>query len=421
MRNDPLLPFSRGLADLPLLGSGATRSVSAENPDGAKGGGARAEPAEDSPARALGRGLKARPCLTNIESGATVTLADITGPGVIQHLWMTLDASYYREAILRIYWDEETAASVEVPIGDFFANGHGLRYSVNSQVVCVLARGGFNAYWPMPFAKRARFTLENRARTVLPAFFYQITYEERDVPETAARFHAQFRRSRTRRELPVHTIVDGLRGQGHYVGTHLAWTQLTDGWWGEGEVQFYLDGDEDYPTICGTGTEDYFGGAWGFGETYCAPYLGYPLHQKNEGSVPKHGLYRWHVLDPVRFQNDLRVTVQALGWWPDGRFQPLERRHRIDRLLVPNGTSCCLPCLSPARRTLAADELSRLRGSPWGCRGQWGTDQAPLSTGRYSDRQLPEREKNHVPQSPPGPCRSRPPASLPASRTSRFT
>ncbi len=110
----------------------------------------------------------------------------------------------------------------------------------------------------------------------------------------------------------------------HYVGTFMAWTQLSNGWWGEGEIKFFLDGDAEFPTICGTGTEDYFCGAWGFGgQTYSTPFLGYPLYSKPEGQVPRHGLYRWHILDPIRFKSDLKVTMQALGWWPNHKFQPL--------------------------------------------------------------------------------------------------
>jgi hypothetical protein len=144
------------------------------------------------------------------------------------------------------------------------------------------------------------------------------------VPTDAAYFHAQFRRSMTTRQHPEHTILDGVQGRGQYVGTFIAWEQLSNGWWGEGEIKFYLDGDTDSPTINGTGTEDYFGGAWNFGDTaFSAPFSGYPLFRKESAQIPKHAMYRWHVPDPIRFNHDLRVTIQALGWWPDGKFQPL--------------------------------------------------------------------------------------------------
>jgi hypothetical protein len=317
--------FSLGpLASLPLLSRARTRSISAENPRGEKGGGARELPLPGSPAAALGKGWKARPCIPRVEPGARVVLADIAGSGVVQHIWITCDPRFYRSAVLRMWWDGEQEPSVEVPLGDFFANGHGRRYSVQSLMVCSNPSGGFNSYWPMPFGAHARIELENGAAEPLENFYYQITYALTELPPGYASFHAQWRRTSCSRAHPEHVLLDGVRGAGHYVGTHLAWTQKSDGWWGEGEVKFFLDGDAEDPTICGTGTEDYFGGAWGFGSTYQGPFLGYPLWAKGEGEVPKHALYRWHVLDPIRFERDLRVTVQALGWRPEPRFEPLD-------------------------------------------------------------------------------------------------
>jgi len=314
--------FGQSLGRIALLSDAETRSISAENPRGERAGGAREIPAETSAASLLGPGWKVRPCIT-LEPGSVTTLADVMGPGVIQHIWMTVDTVAYRSCIVRMYWDGEETPSVEVPLGDLFANVHGLRYNVTSLPVCVNPSGGFNSYWPLPFASRARITVENQYWEPISGFFYQITYARTDVPAQAGRFHAQWRRSMTTREQPEHVILSGVQGQGHYVGTVLGWNQFSNGWWGEGEVKFYLDGDTDYPSICGTGTEDYFGGAWGFGETFSTAFLGYPLWQKAEGEVPRHGLYRWHVMDPIRFRTDLRVTIQALGWWPNHKYEPL--------------------------------------------------------------------------------------------------
>jgi hypothetical protein len=312
-----------GLGSLPLLTDAETRSISAENPTGERANGAKEVPGEFNAASMLGKGWKVRPCIT-LEPNSTTCLADIRGPGVIQHIWITVDPKAYRDTILRFYWDGEETPSIEVPLGDFFCNGHALRYNVNSLPIAVNPVGGFNSYWPMPFRKQARITIENQHEDPIRGFFYQITYALTEVPETAAYFHAQWRRSLTSREVPEHVILEGIKGQGHYVGTFLAWTQLSNGWWGEGEIKFFMDGDGEYPTICGTGTEDYFCGAWGFGgETYSTPYLGYPLYRKEPGEVPMHGLYRWHVMDPIRFKQDLKVTIQALGWWPNGKFEPL--------------------------------------------------------------------------------------------------
>ncbi|MBI4551653.1 MAG: DUF2961 domain-containing protein [Candidatus Latescibacteria bacterium] len=316
-------PLPVAFSALPMLSSARTRSISAENPTGAKAAGGRAVPDANSPASALGKGWKARPCIT-LDPRSTTTLAEIEGPGTIQHIWITVAERLYRDGILRFYWDEETTPSVEVPLGDFFANGHGLRYNVTSLPIVVNPSGGFNSYWPMPFRKHARITIENQHHEAIHGFFYQITYALSPVPDDAGYFHAQWRRSTTPQARPEHVILDRIAGHGHYVGTALAWTQLANGWWGEGEIKFFIDGDGEDPTICGTGTEDYFGGAWGFGDTFSTAFLGYPLWRKVAGEVPKHGLYRWHIIDPIRFEQDLRVTIQALGWRPNGKFLPLE-------------------------------------------------------------------------------------------------
>ena len=183
----------------------------------------------------------------------------------------------------------------------------------------------------MPFRTAARITIENLTDQEC-TLYYQITYALAEVPEDAAYFHAQWRRSNPLADGAVHTLLDGVHGAGHYAGTYLAWGSNSSGWWGEGEIKFYLDGDEEFPTICGTGTEDYFGGAWNFDvpghgyTSFSTPFLG--LHQilKPDGlyrSQQRFGMYRWHILDPIRFQSDLRVTIQALGWRSEGRYLPL--------------------------------------------------------------------------------------------------
>ena len=183
---------------------------------------------------------------------------------------------------MRIYWDDEATPSVETPLGDFFCNGWGERCNVSSLPVAVNPAGGFNCYWEMPFRKRARITVENLSPDPVAALYYQINYTLTEVPDDCAYFHAQWRRSNPLPYQEVHTLLDGVRGQGHYVGTYLAWGVNNNGWWGEGEIKFYLDGDGEWPTICGTGTEDYFGGAWNFeypaGQygVYSTPFLGLP-------------------------------------------------------------------------------------------------------------------------------------------------
>lgn len=321
-----------GLGNLSRLSKAKTRSISAENFTGEKGkAGMATEGTGERCARDLGQGWKVSPSV-HIAAGETFPLADIAGPGVIQHLWMTCHANHWRWLILRMYWDDEETPSVEVPIGDFFCNGWCEIGLVNSLPIAVNPAGGLNSYWEMPFRKRARIMVEN-VGDELSVLYYQVDYALDEVPDDAAYLHAQWRRSHPLQEKEVHAILDGVRGRGHYVGTSMAWQTNSTGWWGEGEIKFYLDGDGDFPTICGTGTEDYFGGAWNWeypkGQygTYSTPFLG--MHQviRPDGlyrSQQRFSMYRWHVMDPIRFEQDLRATIQALGWRSGGRYLPLQ-------------------------------------------------------------------------------------------------
>ncbi len=318
-----------GLDTLPLLGKERTRSVSAENPTGEKGMGGMAipDPFEPKPPAAgraaddLGQGWKVRPFL-RINAGETAVLMDVKGPGVIQHIWLA-DASWSRSHILRFYWDNEETPSIEVPVCDFFAVGHDKIAKVNSAAVVVNLRNAFNCYWPMPFHTHAKVTYTNEGKEDIELLAYQITYAEKEIPENVAYLHAQFRRAKTDVVNP-YVILDGVKGKGRYVGTFLAWTQLEKGWFGEGEVKFFLDGDEEFPTICGTGTEDYFCGSFGFEESYSTPYVGTTLPSKDNDEPPTlWSLYRWHIQDPICFDEDIKVTIQALGWGPDQKYKKL--------------------------------------------------------------------------------------------------
>jgi hypothetical protein len=223
-----------------------------------------------------------------------------------------------------MYWDGEESPSVEVPLGDFFCNGWNKRTNILALPINVNPSGGFNAYFPMPFRKHARMTVENRAPVDVQGFFYAINYALTEIEPDDAYFHAQFRRTNPLKYKQDYTILDGVKGKGQYVGTYLAWQQNSNAWFGEGEFKVFLDGDTDFPTICGTGTEDYFGGAWGFEANFTAPYLGYPLGSVDFKPGSRHGMYRFHIQDPIRFEKDLRVTIQALGWRSEGRYLPLQ-------------------------------------------------------------------------------------------------
>jgi hypothetical protein len=304
----PLIGFSQNkfngldmnMGNLYRLSDGKSRSISPENFTGEKGKAGMADPADkDKPnvanasyaARDLGQGWKVNPYI-RIKAGETYTLADIEGPGAIQHIWMTPTGNW-RYSILRIYWDGETEPSVECPVGDFFAMGWGSYAQLSSLAICVNPGSAFNCYWTMPFRKRCRITMENvmpkASETDQMTLYYQIDYTLTDVPADAGYFHVQWRRQDPN-TTSDYTIVDGIKGKGHYVGVYMAWEVNNNGWWGEGEIKFFIDGDTKFPTICGTGTEDYFCGSYDFDTRkknaagveevnyteFCTPYTGMP-------------------------------------------------------------------------------------------------------------------------------------------------
>jgi hypothetical protein len=325
--------LSPSLGSLPVLIDAESRQVSPENPTGEKGMGARAIPNPDDPnlpfsaaAANLGQGWKVSPFLKP-KAGETIVIMDVEGPGVIEHIWMATETNWEtngRACVLRFYWDGEATPSIEVPMTDFFAVGNDRFAPVNSLPVVVNGTSALNCYWPMPFKRHAKITFTNELSRTLNLLTYQIDFMKTEVPDQVGYFHAQWRRAMTTRSAPVHTILDGVRGNGRYVGTFLAWAQLSDGWFGEGEVKFYIDGDKEFPTICGTGTEDYFGGSYGFPEVFSTAYTGNTLARAEDNGPRKWSLYRWHIMDPVSFRNDLRLEIQALGWWPNKTYQPLE-------------------------------------------------------------------------------------------------
>jgi len=250
------------LGNLSRLSSAKTRSISAENFTGEKGKGGMATDGTGAQcARDLGQGWKLSPSVV-IQPGQTFEMANIAGPGAIQHIWLT-PTGPWRYSILRFYWDDQTQPSIECPVGDFFACGWQRYMQISSLAVCVNPGSALNCYWEMPFRKRCRITMTNIADEP-STLYYQIDYTLTDVPDDAAYFHAQFRRVNPLPYKEVYTILDGVKGQGQYVGTYMAWGVNNNGWWGEGEIKFYMDGDKDFPTICGTGTEDYFCGSYDF-------------------------------------------------------------------------------------------------------------------------------------------------------------
>lgn len=324
-----------GMQDLVMLSDAKSRSVSPENFSGQPGKGGMCELKDGNAkiaARDLGKGWKVNPYII-IPSGEVFEIANIEGPGCIQHIWMT-PTGKWRNVIIRFYWDGSDTPSVECPVGDFFASGWNEYAALQSLAVCVNPGSAFNCYWQMPFRKSCRVTLENIGEEPV-TYYYQIDYTLTGIPEDAAYFHAHFRRTNPLPYKENYTIIEHISGKGHYVGTYLAWGVNNCGWWGEGEIKFYMDGDTEYPTICGTGTEDYFCGSYNFEnpvthDSYVAfstPYAG--LHQVITPdalyrSQFRFGMYRWHILDPIRFSSDLKVTIQALGWRDGGKYLPLQ-------------------------------------------------------------------------------------------------
>ncbi|MEO5984178.1 MAG: glycoside hydrolase family 172 protein [Ferruginibacter sp.] len=327
------------MSNIYRLSDAKTRSISPENFNGAKGSGGKATTGTGTKAsRDLGQGWKVSPSVV-IKSKTTFTVAEIDGPGSVQHIWMTPTGNW-RYSIIRFYWDDETTPSVEVPVGDFFGMGWGQYSPLQSLAVCVNPGSAFNCYWPMPFRKKCRITMENIDEKDM-VLYYQVDYILTEVPSDAAYFHAQYRRVNPLPYKKNYVLVDSIQGKGQYVGTYMAWGVHNNGWWGEGEIKFFMDGDTDYPTICGTGTEDYFCGSYDFDTRkknpsgveevnyteFSTPYAG--LHQviKGDGHYSigqRFGLYRWHITDPIRFEKNLKVTIQALGWRSEGRYLPLQ-------------------------------------------------------------------------------------------------
>ena len=333
-----------------------TRSISPENLTGARGAGAMCELENGSArnaARDLGKGWKVNPYLV-LQPGETVVMADFEGMGIIRHIWLTPTIGW-RNQILRFYWDGCETPAIECPVGDFFACGWGEYAQISSLAVCVNPGSAFNCYWDMPFRKHFRITMENR-NDVPVNLYYQIDFELCPVPENAGYFHAQFRRVNPLGYGDVFTVLDNIQGAGQYVGTYMLWRPNSTGWWGEGEIKFYMDGDAEYPTICGTGTEDYFCGSYDFEDPvthdryvpFTTPYAGLAqviVPDRLYQSQFRFGMYRWHLNDPIRFTKDIRVTIQALGWRSGGRYQLLQDELAAVAYFYLNSPSTNLPPL----------------------------------------------------------------------------
>lgn len=255
-----------------------------------------------------------------IPTSATVTLATIEGPGAIHHIFMTLMASeprHLRKVVLRMYWDDETHPSVETPLGDFFGLGHGEYYHYQSRPIAIGTENGLNCFWFMPFERRARITVTNKGREPIERLYYYVDYRAYDPADTEfrdrlrrmGRFHAVYRQEKPAPLNKEYVILEA-QGRGVYVGCNLSVQTNSYGWWGEGDDKIYIDGASS-PTLHGTGTEDYFSGAWCYGEPFDSLYFGCPLRgEMRRGML--WNVYRYHLEDPIPFTRSIRVALEAI-------------------------------------------------------------------------------------------------------------
>jgi hypothetical protein len=246
-----------------------------------------------------------------LKPGETVELADIEGPGTIRHIWMTVEKKpeLLRKVVLRAWWEGQEHPSIECPFGDFFGTCHGKIVPFQSAVHSVSRSGGMNFWLPMPFAKRAKLALTNESDEQM-YLFMQIDYTLGDKhPDDVGRMHVLFRRENPTTEKKDFEILPQRKNQGRYIGTVIGVRNLhPKQWWGEGEVKVFMDGDKEFATIVGTGAEDYVGHAWGLDPQACL-YNGCTLHEKGFATI-----YRWHLLDPIAWKKECRITIQQLTW-----------------------------------------------------------------------------------------------------------
>ncbi|MGC2819386.1 MAG: glycoside hydrolase family 172 protein [Candidatus Sulfotelmatobacter sp.] len=268
-----------------------------------------------------------------IAAGDTITLLDDSGPGIITHIWITIaspEQYHLKKLVLRIYWDGEASPSVEAPIGDFFGLGLGDYFQFESIPLSVASDKALNSFFPMPFRKRARITVTNEGKEGVDAFYFNIDYQalHHDLPADTMYFHAQYRQATPAKgwtnqwesnddaAVNAKKNLDGennyvwleATGQGHFVGVTMSILQNQDGWWGEGDDMFFVD-DEKRPSINGTGSEDYFLGAWAFGHPFSYALFGAPVVGP-ELAGSRSSVYRFHLDSPIPFTKSLRATIE---------------------------------------------------------------------------------------------------------------
>lgn len=278
-----------------------SRVSSFENPNGVKGNGGKTNKT------AKGNAFE------TIKEGETKTLLDINGQGLVQRIWLTVNRSpmMLRSLRLKMFWDGEVKPAVDVPMGDFFVFNLGKDAPFQSELFSSGEGRSFNCYIPMPFRKHAKITLTNEGKESC-MLFYDVDFLVSSVPADALYFHAYWTRKWTGKLGDDFEMLPKVEGKGRFLGVSVGLnvdSSYGKTWWGEGEVKMYLDGDSKYPTINGTGSEDYLGSAWGLGK-FVNRYQGCTIASD---STREYNFYRWHVPDAIYFNNDIRVVIQQIG------------------------------------------------------------------------------------------------------------
>ncbi|HBM82216.1 MAG TPA: hypothetical protein DD459_00970 [Halieaceae bacterium] len=288
-----------------------SRAISFENPTGEKGRGATA-------ASPLGVGRKGDPA-RHLHPGETLQLADIGGPGIIRHIWLTTHPkpALLRGVVLRFYWEGQDSPAIECPVGDFFGFAHGKTPPFQSAAHSVGEKVGMNCWIPMPFSRRARIEIHNESTLRMP-LFYQVDYTLGDsLPEDVAHLHVAFQRQCPTVLGEDLVLLQRQGGAGRFLGAVLGVIPSDPRWWGEGEMKVYLDGDNAFPTIAGTGAEDYVGLSWGI-QPNAFLYHGASWRANNDISdTGPVSMYRWHITDPIYWREEVRVTLQQIGHSPN--------------------------------------------------------------------------------------------------------
>lgn len=286
----------------------ASRSISFENPEGRVGGGGRA-------ASPLGTGRKGAPARF-VAPRETIQLCDIVGPGTIRHIWLTTrqHPEISRGVVVRAYWEGQEHPSIECPLGDLFGFAHGFTPPFESDAHSIGERNGLNLWLPMPFVKRARFTLTNELGYQIP-LFYQIDYTVGDdIDNHVGRLHVSFRRANPTVVCRDFELMSRRGGRpGRFVGAVIGVRPLDPRWWGEGEAKIYLDGDEEFATIVGTGAEDYACISFCIQQT---PFRRHGVNWRERNDAVDTGrvsMYRWHIEDPIYWRSAIRVVMQQIG------------------------------------------------------------------------------------------------------------